>query len=176
MTNTYDLRYGTLDEIVKKEGELVKTVEDLYCSSKKAPLIFIPKVVGVYQEEELDMNIALAQEALMKMHQTLDKENPIDHSLISIVYDPEVINSQIIRDSLRGSSGRIKICDYTQMPFFEGKEFPGMERMMDTLVGKDEQKKKDLLNELVSLRKNYGLTKIEEIQYDHVRRRITNPS
>ncbi|MDP2628666.1 MAG: hypothetical protein Q8P15_02085 [Nanoarchaeota archaeon] len=178
MENTYILRLGSLNEILAGEGEEVETVEDLYCSSRNAPLILVPKFVGVYQESPNEEGMEILNQIESFMMNVMDlmnfnEKDKVQPNLISIIYDQDTISRDIIRSSLpENFTSRISIFNYRNMPIFEGKSFLDYGKIEKLLELKEEKTFKDFIKNINSLRNSYGLTKREECFYEAIHKKL----
>ncbi len=165
----HNLKFGTIEEILNGKGQEVDNYEDLYCSSKNKSII-IPKVVGVYQTKnkipgDTEDQFEKISDFVFDMGFVMyyDTEEEIDSSLISMVYDPDVMNKDLMKMCLnKDISKRVTYFDYKNVPNFENKKINYKEE-----INKENNKEIDVIKNIMNIseemRKKYGLTKEEEL-------------
>jgi hypothetical protein len=186
---TYSLKYGGIEEVVAGEGKPVNNLEDLYASAADYDLIIIPRVVGVHQTIKLD-GIEILEDRTQEIVQRFvnmkyGSEDGVDGTLISLVYDSEVMDEAVLRTiiSKQDVLRRLKLTGYKSVPDFTTKPIISQDRITKLLSNLESKKtKKAALNllerevEYFNLnRGQYGLTRIESLNYvslDHLIREM----
>ena len=166
---TYKLQHGTIEEVLNGKGKEVENYEELWLSGKNKSAIFIPKVIGTYQEFKDQKYNELLTKTLSKKFQEIfeilyGERERINPKLISIVYDPDVINKEIIKMGLsKDISSRISTFNYREVPDFNKKDIHEEEyKIIEESKGEDRDYKKSYKLFLRN-KESYGLTREEQI-------------
>ncbi len=176
-----------------KKGNLEKTIltEDTNYKGlleNSSPIIFIPKIVGVYQSHEIinpkkgtqEICDTLTDLANKMEDYFLSKLDILDNNnayLIHIVYDPYFISTDILKQAIKDEMKRIVLSPYDSVPnFFEKDILKSMEDLKKIIEGfnmgnLDPEQNKKMYERSKSIYENlkkdlskFGLTKIEWVQ------------
>jgi len=173
----YTMKYGGIDEVLSGEGKLVDNFEELYPSAENQSLIIIPKVIGVHQtitDDPTTSGEARAYEFAQRVvDQRYNSEEGVDGSLISLVYDSELMDEGVLRTiiSKKDIMRRVKLADFRSVPNFNSKPIISdrrVTRLLDDLKSKKTRKIALTLLEreieyFILNSEHYGLTRIEAI-------------
>ena len=174
MKDEYKFGIGEIREVLRGEVDKANSFDELDLASSSSKII-IPKIMGVYQENETNpeyerfLNEITQFEVFLK----IEKKENMSKDLICVAYDPTIIPGDILRKTLEGDVlGRLKCIEYCSLegfPEFNEKNCPDLDIIRKTSFEPSEcnitllERSK---NYLELLRQDYGLTIFEAIGFE----------
>ena len=121
----YFFGVGNINDVTQGNVETSESIEDIIPSSERKGKIILPKIIGVYQQDnrvpkkrkehvdELDKK---------KIFDLTGKIEEIHPDLIFLAYDPTIFSNGLLKEFLNGDVlNRLKIGSHLDMPDFYNK-------------------------------------------------------
>ena len=190
----FTLKYGTIGDVLKGKGSEVTSYEDLYGSCKPGELIYVPKIVGVFQDEDylfgggffepgklVRIKRGFEEFSQMKTVGAVGKRDGLDRNLICLVYDQKAIEANLLKFFLGGDVlRRLKLVGYDKVPNFQDKEVRTIEKLNEFFIGFDieDKERKERATALLqneqeyfeAMKTVYGLTRQEAVNFNVLNR------
>lgn len=161
----YKYGFGTIREVTGRRIHKKDSIEEL--SIRESPgRIIVPKLIGVYQEDDSFDNFDLIGFEEPDIFSELGATEEIHPGLICVIYDPSIITEDIVKNAIAGDAfGRLKYLEYSaELPDFYEKNIPDMDILEESFLDPSKENLTVLeraVEYLQMSRRDYGLTRGE---------------
>jgi len=163
---------GNINDIMCENVETSECIDDLVISSETEGGIILPKIIGVYQqdnrfpEERKRYFSELDRKKIFDLTGMVEEIHP---DLISIAYDPTIFPNGLLKEFLDGDVlNRLKVTRYLDMPNFYDKNVPEptmtIHKMNYQRSSGDVSVLEREKNVLEMSREDFGLTRYEAVE------------
>lgn len=168
----YFFGVGNINDVTQGNVETSESIEDIIPSSERKGEIILPKIIGVYQQDNR------VPEKRKKYIDKLDKKiifdltgkiEEIHPDLIFVAYDPTIFSNGLLKEFLNGDVlNRLKFGSHLDMPDFYNKNVPEpsmtVKKMNHNRGPGDVPVLEREKNVLELSREDFGLTRYEAIE------------